>query len=349
VRPPCAIEDWPIFDNDVGPEQADEALLSLGVADGLPVVAPTRGRLDAMLAGRSGADEPHDVVPPLRRALTLRRVAYNCVLAGCDPSWLDVTFSAVAACLEPAFNLVALQSTTGTAAVAVVLHGAAVTVTGANAGANALGPGSAANARIGRAVALALRNVGGAAPGTIDMATIGQPGKYTFCFAEHADVPPLVPLHVRRGLPLGAAAVTVIGVSGTTEVVPRATDTAAPVLEIIGRSMQILGGLDPSGSRFGGGEQFVLVPPEICALFARESRTLDALQREIFTAGTAAAAALPEQFRATPAGDDVDSVVPAESPAEIHLVATGGIGIKITLLPGWMGGTRSVTRPVVSV
>ena len=53
-----------------------------------------------------------------------------------------------------------------------------------NSGDNLLGPGWRANATIGRAVRLIMRNVIGTIPGMLDRSTIGHAGKYTFCFAE---------------------------------------------------------------------------------------------------------------------------------------------------------------------
>ena len=48
---------------------------------------------------------------------------------------------------------------------------------GMNSGINALGPGNRANATIGRALQLVIRNVGGGRPGEVDRATLGQPGQ----------------------------------------------------------------------------------------------------------------------------------------------------------------------------
>ena len=58
---------------------------------------------------------------------------------------------------------------------------------GMNAKGNALGQGNRANATIGRALQLVVRNVGGGRPGEIDRAVFGNPGKCTFCFAEDED------------------------------------------------------------------------------------------------------------------------------------------------------------------
>ena len=88
-----------------------------------------------------------------------------------------------------------------------------------NSGVNALGQGNRANATIGRALQLVVRNVGGGRPGEVDRATLGTPGKYTFCFAEDEAGSPWEPLHVERGLPPTASAVTLFAAEGVRGVV----------------------------------------------------------------------------------------------------------------------------------
>ena len=55
-----------------------------------------------------------------------------------------------------------------------------------NADVNLFGPGNRANATIGRATRLILRNVFQMIPGISDKSTQGNPGKYSFCIAERA-------------------------------------------------------------------------------------------------------------------------------------------------------------------
>ena len=98
---------------------------------------------------------------------------------------------------------------------------------GVNAGTNCLGPGNRANASIGRALQLCIRNIGGARSDVGDMATMGQPGKYTLCFAERNDGP-FPTLTARRGLGGDASAITVMGISGTAEVLPGDGEGATP-------------------------------------------------------------------------------------------------------------------------
>jgi hypothetical protein len=74
----------------------------------------------------------------------------------------------------------------------------------------ALGPGRRANLTIGRAVRLVVQLTGRGEPGALDRATLGQPGKLSFCFAENEEASPWEPLSVERGFPAGASTVTLV-------------------------------------------------------------------------------------------------------------------------------------------
>jgi hypothetical protein len=326
-------EEAPIFAETTSWEDAQLRLETLGLGDGLPLVPPTARRMERMLAGVSAPERSYGLVPPLFGDLTAAAAAYQCVLAGCVPAELPVVLPAVAACLEPQFNLLGIQTTTGTPTVAVIVHGPIARALGMNAETNCLGPGNRANACIGRAVRLLLTNVGGARPGIGDMATMGQPGKYTFCFAEGEEAG-WPPLHVRRGFAPEQSAVTVLGVSGTTEVLPVGGEfgpqaIVGPVLAAISgaRTASSAGRLRP------GGEQFLLLPPEVARLVAKAGATLADLQDHLFRGPTC---------------DDDPSRI-ARAAADIHPVLTGGAGIKMTYLPLWAGGTLSVTAGLVNL
>jgi hypothetical protein len=72
-----------------------------------------------------------------------------------------------------------------------------------------LGPGFRANATIGRALRLVIRNVCRAIPGFLDRASFSMPHRYSFCFGEDEDHTPWTPLHVERGFAAEQSAVTV--------------------------------------------------------------------------------------------------------------------------------------------
>lgn len=318
-------EDAPLFAETTPWEAVQQRLEEIGISDGLPLVPPTTRRLELMLAGVVAPTRSYGLVPPLFGDLTAEAVAYQAVLAGCVPAELPIVLTAAAACLKPRFNLLGIQTTTGTATVAVLVHGPIGRIIGMNSGTNCLGPGNRANACIGRALQLVLANIGGARPGISDMATMGQPGKYTFCLAEGGDAA-LPPLHVRRGFAAEQSAVTVLGVSGTMEVLPIGGDASlAAVLRPMVAALHGAGEASCGGRHQFTCEQFFLLPPEIAHLLAKAGWNVAEVQEFLFRAGSPT----------------------ASSPDDINPVLTGGAGVKMTYLPLWAGGTLSVTSGLV--
>jgi len=142
------------------------------VTDGLPVVPPTRARVEAAIAA---AGRPRDevialVAPALGRA-TIERIAVNAVMAGCRPEYLPVVIAGVEAMCDEGFSLVGVSGTTDAVAPIFIVNGPARSALGINAGAGALGPGHRANATIGRALRLIWVNLGGARAGAISMSS----------------------------------------------------------------------------------------------------------------------------------------------------------------------------------
>ena len=105
-------------------ESAQQILTDAELSDGLPLVPPTRRRLEAMVAGVAGRSDSHGLMPPMFGDITPDSVAYQCVIAGCRPAELPVVLAAAEAILEPDFNLLGIATTTGTACVALCVHGA---------------------------------------------------------------------------------------------------------------------------------------------------------------------------------------------------------------------------------
>lgn len=317
---------WPVVDEQTSWEDAQQILTDAELSDGLPLVPPTRRRLEAMAAGAKARSEALGLMPPLFGEVSPDAVAYQCVLAGCRPGELPVVLAAAEATLEPGFNLLGIATTTGTACVALCLHGPIARKLGVNAGTNCLGPGNRANASIGRALQLVIRNIGGARSDVGDMATMGQPGKYTFCFAERNDGP-FPTLTARRGLGGDASALTVMGVSGTAEILPGDGEGATPeaILSPIATAMRAAIVMSGVGRKNERGEQVVLLPLEMAEKIVRhDSWDLARVQRHLFDEGQGV----------------------ARAPDAINVIVTGGAGYKMSYLPIWGGGSETVTRPL---
>jgi hypothetical protein len=314
----------PLFADDSAWDAAQVALLERELTDGLPAVVPTSARLAAMLAGRDPLLS-FGAMPPLFGEITARAVAWCCVIAGCRPAEFPVVLEAAIATLQPDFNLLGIQTTTGTATVAALVHGRAVAALDMNAGTNCLGPGNRANACIGRALRLVLTNIGGARPLVGDMATMGQPAKYGMAFAEGTH-PLATPLHARRGLDATEGAVTIIGLSGTLEVLPEAgARTPEAVLRPALAAMRGAREAGSSGQHRNSSEQFLLLPPEMATVIAKGGWKLSQAQ----------------EFLQHESGMDWPI---ARTANDIHIIIAGGAGMKMTCLVPWAGSTMCVTR-----
>jgi hypothetical protein len=133
-----------------------------GWTDGLPVIPPTEDLVGTMLDGSPApAEQVLGQLPPRNGRLTVEKVAINAVMAGCQPAYFPVVLAAVKAVLQPQFNAGAITTTTGGAAPVVLVSGPIAERIGIHSGTAVLGSGHRANATIGRALRLTMRNLGG--------------------------------------------------------------------------------------------------------------------------------------------------------------------------------------------
>jgi hypothetical protein len=193
---------------ETSPEAAVESLQRSGLTDGLPVIAPTADRVAAAVAA-TGLDADHVValVPPMFGEATVEVLAANAIMAGCRPELMPVVVAAVRAMCRPEFNLFGVRTSNHPASPLFVVAGPVAAELGFNWGTNVFGPGSAANATVGRACNLVIANVGGAVPGLVDQSVMGHPGRYTYCIAEDPQSP-WAPLHTETGMAADASSIT---------------------------------------------------------------------------------------------------------------------------------------------
>ena len=213
---------------------AIELYYAQGWTDGLPVVPPTRAKVHAMVE-RSGraASEMIAELPPQGGKATVERIATNAVMAGCLPEYMPVILTALEAMLETRFNLRGVLCSTHVSTPLLILNGPIVQALHVNSGHNVFGPGWRANATIGRAVQLALVNIGGAQPGVLDKATFGHPGKYTYCIAENEAASPWEPLHVERGFQRADNTVTVYPAEAPHNINNHGSQNARDLLTVV--------------------------------------------------------------------------------------------------------------------
>ena len=206
---------------EIGNDEDDQdAMFARGWSDGLPLVPPTEERVLRMLDGT--ARDPQEVVglvPPALAPATVEKIAINAVMAGCKPEYLPVVLAAVEAVLNENFAMHGVLATTMFVGPVIVVNGPIRRRIGMNAKGNALGQGNRANSSIGRALQLVIRNIGEGRPQEVDRATLGNPGKLGYCFAEDEEGSSWEPLAVERGIKPGASAVTVFAGFGLQGIV----------------------------------------------------------------------------------------------------------------------------------
>jgi hypothetical protein len=259
-------------------EDEQEAMFARGWSDGLPLVPPTPERVLAMLEGTTRApEEVVAVVPPDLAPCSVEKVAINAVMAGCKPEYLPVVLAAVEAACTDAFNAHGVLATTMGVGPVIVVNGPIRRAIGMNSGINVLGPGNRANASIGRALQLVIRNVGGGRPGEVDRATYGNPGKLGFCFAEDEAGSPWEPLAQERGVPAGRSAVTVFAGEGPRVVADQLSREPRSLARSLAANLRTIGHVKSAG----GFDAMVVVGPEHARVFREAGWSKARLRDEI--------------------------------------------------------------------
>jgi peroxiredoxin len=327
TKPGCAAkstydEEMLALLESAGAADEMEDMFERGWTDGLPVVPPTRERVDAMLGGRDPRRSLGEVPPGLGEA-TLERVAACAVLAGCRPEYFPVVLAAVEAALDPAFNLNGQAVTTQPAGQLVIVSGPVRDAIGVHSGKGVLGPGFRANLTIGRALRLVVTLTGGGAPGRLDRSTLGHPGKLGFCIAEDEAGSPWEPLHVERGFSAEDSVVTVVGCDAPLSISDHRATTPEDLASVLGWAGAAT--WSPNWWPLGGTSLYVICP-EHQALFAAAGWSKQRL-REAWFASVRRPARERGVGETTPevhAADPDALITKWDRPEDIVLVAAGG-------------------------
>ncbi|MPZ60987.1 MAG: hypothetical protein GEU93_06775 [Propionibacteriales bacterium] len=335
-------------------EAAHEALAAAGWTDGLPVRLPTAPAVRRML--EPNRLEPEDGLgrlPPVWGEATYGRVAANAVMAGCLPEYFPVVLAALRAMQDERFNMHGVQCTTHVVAPLLMVNGPVRARIGINSGHNCLGQGARANAAIGRAVRLAMVNIGGATPGSLDKATFGHPGKFAYCFGENEEESAFPPFHTTRGYRAEQSTVTVFPGEAPHNINNHSSDPME-LLGAVASTMATLG----NNNMYVSGEVMVVLGIDHAKLLDEAG-----FQRHNVQEFLHERARLPVGALRTGGmyGHDVGrnlwpkwvdrrdsaALVPiVRRPGDIHVAVAGGVGPHSLFIPGW--GTRAVTAEIMT-
>ena len=343
----AAVVDRIIVADD--PEAIFEVFAREGWTDGLPIVPPTAARVAEMLACTDlEASASLGPMAPRWGEATITKIAVNAVMAGCKPEYFPVVVTAVKAILARPFNLYGVQGTTNPASPVLIVNGPIARELDINARGNLFGPGFRANATIGRAIRLVMTTIGGGVPQQADKSTLGNPAKYTCCFAEHEAASPWAPLHVERGFDAATSTVTAFGGAAPANIIEK-SKTAVEMLETIARAMAVSG----SNNMFMSHEALLVLGPEHAAIAARQGFDKARVRRALFEQARipfehigGSNADVLRVWR-SPCIDEADgrrTLRIVEKPEDLLIVVAGGAGNHSASIPGWY--SRSVTMPI---
>ena len=330
-------------------EDPVELCFERGWTDGLPVVPPTETRLYRMLQGTTRApDEVLGLMPPNLVPCTVEKVALNAVMAGCKPEYLPVVLAAVEAALDPAFCLHGLLATTWFSGPMIIVNGPVRERIGMNWRGNVLGQGNRANASIGRALQLVVRNVGGGRPQETDMSTFGTPAKFGFCFAEDESTP-WSTLGEARGFARDQSCVTLFSADGPLGCADQKSRDPASLVRSLAGSLRAVGHADIANAS----DAVLVIGPEHGRVFDAAGWTradaTEALHTALRFKGVDLGMGTDAKTVTRPTEDD--GLVAKFREGGLTLVRAGGdAGLFSAIIPGWLMkgalGTDPVSREI---
>ncbi|HEV8616199.1 MAG TPA: hypothetical protein VGU22_11970 [Methylomirabilota bacterium] len=324
---------------------AIEALYARGVTDGLPMVPPTRARVERAVAasGRDGGDLVGLVAPNYGRA-TVEKIAINAVMAGCRPEYVPVVIAAVEAVCDESFDLHGVSATTNAPAPLVIVNGPIRHALDINCAAGVFGSGWRANATIGRALRLVCVNLGGAKPGVVSMSTLAHPGRYTYCIGEHEEASPWPSLAVEHGFAPDDSTVALLAADAPIGVYDQRSRTAPDLLATVAGSMAVI----ENHKMTHWGDTLLVLGPEHAKVIAGDGWDkarvrgflFERLHRPVreLVPGRDGGDGLPEHVLRKFADPEHDTtLIPKfRAPENIKVVVAGGTAGRFSaVVPGW--------------
>ena len=327
--------------------------------DALPVVPPSVERVQKML--EVCPLKPETVVarvPPCYGEATVEKIAANGVMAGCTPEMMRVLLPLVRAVCDERFNIHGVQATTHFAAPLVIINGPVRRQLDFWSRQNVFSNVARANSTLGRALQLILLNLGGARPDGIDMSTLGNPGKFSYCIAENEEESPWEPLHVERGFGAEQSALTLFAGEPPRGVSEHRAQRGKTILMAIARALATVWSFRACALF----EAVVVLCPEHVKSLHRDGFTRQQVRQFLFEN-----TGVPVRYYEK-AGDDGgegtqmitsyrEIMIDGErcyqkfrSPESLHIVVAGGTAGKFSAVIGsWAtgpAGSQMVTYPI---
>jgi len=329
---------------DPDPEKISVDFYQRRRTDGLPIIPPTRERVDRFL--NFSEYDPEDVqavLPPKMGQATPEKIAINSVMAGCRPGFQPVLEHVIKAISHDKFNLAGVNATTHPISICTIINGPLSDELGLNSGAGCLGPSNMASATIGRSLRLCLINIAGAVPGVGDHATHGSPAKYSYCFSENEDETPWDPFRVEMGCKKEASTITVMAAEAPHNVNDHRSRTAEDLLDTIVHTAATAG----CNNSHVPGEILVIMSPEHAETIRKDGWKKEDVKNYIHENGVLLGNLGDRGGRKL---DDKwiigGEVHITRSPSDVLLMVAGGPGRHTMISHGFGNGSLSITVPI---
>ena len=330
-------------------EEFNRFFYKRGWGDGLPLMPPTDAAVREMLAGTDlPADHVVGEIEPRHGKATVEKIAVNGVMAGALPTHMPILIACVEALADSRAHLGAYGTSTGSWMPFWIINGPVRHDARVNFGSGAMSPGDIANAAIGRAMGLIVKNIGGARKAVEDMGVYGNPGKYSCVIGESEENSPWAPLHVEQGLAAQDSAVTLFFPNCYTQIWQYGSDDRGILATLIYN-------LPPGRS----GLTCLLMTPTQAKTLAQKGWTKPMIRKYVYEFGRVPAYRHPGSYDGggwtkrspeTVAPNPMDSAAIVPSPEHIRILVAGGPGAFMGLacgggLPGGQFVTKKIALP----
>ena len=326
-------------------EEVNRFYYKRGWGDGLPVIPPMEEAVREML---TGTDLPPDHVvgkiEPRMGKATIEKIAVNAVMAGALPVHMPVLIACVNVILDPLSRFGTFNTSTGSWTPFWVINGPVRSDIHVNSSSGALSPGNIANAAIGRAMGLIIKNIGGARKGVEDMGVLGNPGKYSMVIAENEEDSPWEPFHVDAGFGKDESAVSFFYPNCYSQIWPYGSDDRGILNAIIYNLQPGRGGLSC----------FILTPVH-AKILAKKGWTKEMIRNYVSKFARVPAYRHPHLYETNKAiarqgavpMNSMDSMAIIPVPDYIRILVAGGPGAFIGLVCGSaLGGAEWLTKKI---
>jgi hypothetical protein len=316
-------------------EEVNRFFYQRGWTDGLPIIPPTEEAVADML---TGTDLPPDhLLGKLESRLgkaTIEKIAVNAVMAGALPTYMPVLIAGTKLLLESERGFMGYTTfgfSTGSWAPFWIINGPVRNEINVNNSSGAFSPGNIANAAIGRAMGLIIKNIGGVRKGVEDMGVMGNPMKYSMVIAENEEESPWEPLHVEYGYRQEESTITVSYPQTYIQHWPYGSDAEGILRAVIDHIIR--------GMRY----TFIFTPPHAKNL-AREGWTKEDIKGFIseyaripgsrFNNIPVIGGGRPSLYKGKISARDTDTVALIKDPRFIRIIVAGGPGAFIAQAAG---------------